>query len=48
VFFLAVLFAHGLLIWDEPIPRIAALTAGVSMLVAPARYGAPALSRRVA
>jgi hypothetical protein len=36
VFFLAMLFAHGLIIWDEPIPRISALSAGVSMLVVPA------------
>ena len=36
LFFLAMLFAHGLFIWDEPIPRIGAIVAGVSMLVAPA------------
>ncbi len=36
LFFLVMLFAHGLIIWDEPIPRIGALVAGVSMLVAPA------------
>jgi hypothetical protein len=30
------LFAHALLIWDEPIPRASALIAGVSMLVVPA------------
>jgi hypothetical protein len=43
VFFLAMLFAHGLVIWEEPIPRIGALVAGVTMLVFPvlmARTGA--------
>ena len=48
VFFLAMLFAHGLLIWDEPIPRIGALAAGVSMLVVPAVLGrAGAFGRRL-
>jgi hypothetical protein len=43
VFFLAALFAHGLVIWEQPIPRIGALVAGVTMLVFPvvlARTGA--------
>ena len=39
MFFLAMLFTHGLLIWDQPIQRISALTAGVSMLVIPAVLG---------
>lgn len=34
--FLAMLFAHGLVIWDEPVPRIGAVAAGVAMLVFPA------------
>jgi hypothetical protein len=38
-FFLAMLFAHALFIWDEPIPRISALTAGVAMIVAPVILG---------
>lgn len=46
--FLATLFAHGLVIWDEPVPRIGAFTAGVAMLVFPAVLArAGAFARRM-
>jgi hypothetical protein len=34
--FLAALFAHGLVIWDDPAQRVGALAAGVAMLAVPA------------
>ena len=46
--FLAMLFAHGLVIWDEPVQRVGALAAGVAMLVFPAILArAGAFARRV-
>ena len=35
LFFLVMLFAHGLIIWEEPIARISALATGVSMVAVP-------------
>lgn len=46
--FLAALFAHGLVIWDEPAQQVGALAAGVAMLVIPALLArAGAFTRRV-
>jgi hypothetical protein len=36
LFFLAALFAHGLVIWDDPVERAGALAAGFAMLAIPA------------
>jgi amino acid permease len=36
LFFLAALFAHGLVIWRDPAERLCALAAGVAMVVIPA------------
>jgi amino acid permease len=34
--FVGALFAHGLVIWDDPVERVCALAAGLAMLVIPA------------